>query len=186
MEQGSERETNPNSYSPLFRNYLMLIVVAGTIILLDQWTKGLVRANLSSGETWMPWPWLAPYARVVNWHNTGSALGLFQEYGGIFAILAILVSALIIYYFPRIDSDDWPLRLAMSLQLGGAIGNLIDRLNFGYVTDYVSIGTFPVFNVADASITGGVLVLLFYTWRGERQAHRETAAYEEEHASGSS
>jgi signal peptidase II len=133
----------------------------------------------------MPASWLAPYVRIINWHNTGSAFGLFQESGGIFAILAIIVSALIIYYFPRIDNGDWPLRLAMSLQLGGAVGNLIDRINLGYVTDYVSVGNFPVFNVADASITGGVIVLLFYTWWGERQTTTNSSILERERAAGS-
>lgn len=186
MNNAPEPEAAAARHLQLLRSYLMLLVVAGLVIWLDQWTKDLVRSNLSMGEIWMPWDGLAPYVRIVNWRNTGSAFGLFQEFGGIFAVLAILVSALIIYYFPRIESGDWPLRLAMSLQLGGAVGNLIDRLNYGYVTDYVSIGNFPVFNVADSSITAGVLVLLFYTWWGERQTRAESAAYEEEHASGSS
>lgn len=170
----------------LLRNYVLLLLVAGTVILLDQWTKNLVRSNLAFGETWMPWAWLAPYARIVNWHNTGSAFGLFQQYGGIFAVLAVLVAGLIIYYFPHIEAEDWALRLAMSLQLGGALGNLIDRLSYGYVTDYVSVGNFPVFNVADSSITAGVVVLLLYTWLDSHQAPAEASSYEEEHASGSS
>lgn len=143
-----------------WRNYLTLAAIAGFILILDQLTKNWVRANLSSGEAWMPWSWLAPYARIVNWHNDGAVFGLFPGKGDIFMVLAIVVTALIIYYFPRIGEDEWPLRLAMGLQLGGALGNLADRIQLGYVTDFISVGNFWVFNVADASVTLGAGVLL--------------------------
>ena len=146
--------------------YLTLTLIAGTVILLDQWAKDWVRSNLAFGEQWMPWSWLAPYARILNWRNTGAAFGLFQEGGGIFTILAIAVAIMIIYYFPRIQRGDWALRLAMGLQLGGAVGNLIDRLQHGYVTDFISVSSFPVFNVADTSITLGVVILLLSIWLG--------------------
>lgn len=163
--------------------YLTLILIAGTVILLDQWTKDLVRTNLAFGEQWMPWAWLAPYARILNWRNTGAAFGLFQEGGGIFTILAIAVAIMIIYYFPRIQRGDWSLRLAMGLQLGGAVGNLIDRLQHGYVTDFISISSFPVFNVADASITLGVVILLLSIWLGGDRETIEPAPVKEHLAS---
>ncbi len=78
----------------------------------------------------------------------------------IFTGIAIFVSIVILIYFPQIPREQWPLRLALSLQLGGALGNLIDRLVYGTVTDFVMVGSFPVFNVADASISTGVGVLL--------------------------
>jgi signal peptidase II len=77
-----------------------------------------------------------------------------------FSILAVIVSIIILYYFPQVSRTEWHLRLAMSMQLGGAVGNLIDRIREGYVIDFVSVGTFAVFNVADASISVGVAVLL--------------------------
>ena len=83
-------------------------------------------------------------------------------------MLAIIVIVLIFYYFPRIDSSDWTLRVALVLQLAGASGNLVDRLLMGKVTDFISVGTFPVFNVADSSITIGVVVLLLGVWWKER------------------
>jgi len=90
---------------------------------------------------------------------------MFQGFAFIFTILAVLVSIAIIYYFPRVSPQDWPLRIAMGLQLGGAMGNLIDRLQHsGQVTDFISVGNFAVFNVADASITIGVVVLLIGIW----------------------
>ena len=100
----------------------------------------------------------------------------------VFTVLAVIVIAAILYYYPQVSRADWPLRLAMSMQLGGALGNLIDRLTIGHVTDFVSVGTFPVFNVADASISVGCVVLLLGVWWQERAAKREktlTAASEQ-------
>jgi len=78
----------------------------------------------------------------------------------VFSILAVAVSLAIIYYFPRITAQDWILRVALSMQLAGAVGNLIDRITMGTVTDFISVGNFAVFNVADSSISVGVAILL--------------------------
>ena len=149
-------------------DYLLVVTLAGLIVAADQLTKGIVRSRLQFGEIWAPWDWLVPYARIVNWHNTGAAFGLFQRFGGLFAVLAIVVAIAILYYLPQVPREDWPLRLAMGMQLGGALGNLVDRLTQGYVTDFVSVGSFPVFNVADASISVGVVVLILGLWIKER------------------
>lgn len=153
----------------IFKDYLVLALIAGTVIVLDQWSKAFVRSSLEIGAIWSPWEWLTPYARIVHWQNTGVAFGLFQGQSMIFAVLAIFVSGVIIYYYPRIPSNDWMLRLALGLQLAGALGNLIDRLTVGHVTDFISVGTFPVFNVADSSISVGVVILLISVWLQERR-----------------
>jgi signal peptidase II len=150
------------------KDYALLLGIAAVIITFDQWTKYLVRSHLNFSQMWAPWDWLLPYARIVHWKNTGAAFGMFQSFGGVFTILAILVAIAILYYFPHVPSIDWPLRLAMSLQFAGALGNLIDRVTLGYVTDFVSVGNFPVFNVADASISIGVVVLILGLWIKER------------------
>jgi signal peptidase II len=147
--------------------------IAAVIVFLDQWTKSLVRTNLPLGSTWLPesWTWLSPYARIVNWHNTGAAFGMFQNGSMVFTVLAFVVIGAIIYYFPYVEKHDWTLRLAMSMQLAGALGNLLDRLTQdGRVTDFISVGTFPVFNVADASISVGTVVLLIGVYFQERAA----------------
>jgi signal peptidase II len=146
------------------RDYSVLVLIGGLIIVADQITKYWVRTNIPMGDMWSPWSWLAPYARIVHWKNTGAAFGMFQNFNIIFTILAIVVSIAIFYYFPRVPREEWPLRLAMGMQLGGAVGNLIDRLIQGYVTDFVSVGNFAVFNVADASISVGVVVLILGVW----------------------
>jgi signal peptidase II len=157
-----------------WRDYATLVGLAGIIIALDQWTKWLVRTNLPFQGVWLP-GWLAglaPYARIVNWSNSGAAFGTFQNGNTVFTVLAIIVIIAILYYFPRVDPGDWTLRLAMGMQLGGAAGNLIDRLLLHRVTDFIAVGAFPVFNLADASISIGVAVLLLGVWvkeRGEKQ-----------------
>lgn len=152
------------------RKYLLLFSIAGLIIITDQITKAIVRANLVYGEAWMPWTWLAPFARILHVKNMGAAFGLFQSGGTVLGVLAFVVAVVIIYYFPQIPDNEKLLQVALSMQLGGAVGNLIDRLTIGHVTDFISIGTFPVFNVADANITVGVGVLLLGMWISERKA----------------
>jgi signal peptidase II len=159
----------------LFKNYWGILTIAGVIVALDQWTKWLVRTNIPAGQSWLPesLQWLSPYARIVHWYNRGAAFGMFQEGGMVFTVLAFIVIAAILYYYPQVSRADWPLRLAMSMQLGGALGNLIDRLTIGHVTDFLSVGTFPEFNVADASISVCCVVLLLGVWWQERAAKKE-------------
>jgi len=133
------------------------------------------------GEIWSPWEWLTPYARIVHWYNTGVAFGLFQGRAIIFTILAIIVSGLIIYYYPQVPKEDWYLRIALGLQMGGSLGNLVDRLfHNGQVTDFLSVGNFPVFNVADSSITIGCFILIIGIWLEERKAKKESILNENE------
>ena len=153
-----------------FSTYLPLVLFATLIVALDQWTKWLVRTNIPFGGAWLPkgWDWLMPYARLVYWHNTGAAFGMFQNGNAVFTVLAMIVIVVILYYYPLVERSDWFLRVAMGMQLAGAAGNLVDRLTIGKVTDFISVGTFAVFNIADASITVGVAVLLLGVWLKER------------------
>lgn len=166
----------------LFQRYWQIVGIAILIVALDQWTKALVRANLPLGGSWLPagWEWLSPYARIVHWYNTGAAFGMFKDGGMVFTVLAFVVIALILYYYPQVDKADWSLRLAMSMQLGGAAGNLIDRVTIGHVTDFISVGSFPVFNVADASITVGAGALLFGVWIMERAERKKRQGAEQD------
>jgi len=173
----------------LVRDYSILLIFATVIITLDQWTKWLVRENIPYMGTWLPqgMDWLAPYARIVHWYNTGAAFGMFQGYGWFFTILAFVVTALILFYYPRTAPEDWWLRLAMGMQMSGALGNVIDRLTLDWkVTDFISVGNFPVFNIADASITIGVVILLVGVWWKEsHHKHQDgEAEFSEEELAG--
>ena len=165
-----------------FKDYAILLGLAGVVIALDQWTKWLVRTNIPFEQTWLPESllWLMPYARIVHWSNSGAAFGSFQNGNTVFTILAIIVIIAIFYYYPRVEAGDWALRLAMGLQLGGAAGNLIDRLMAGKVTDFISVGSFAVFNVADSSISVGVAVLVLGVWIRERNDKKNVPSGEAE------
>ena len=155
-------------------DYAVMFLISGTIIGLDQWTKALVRQNIPLGGDWLPeWlAWLMPYARVRYWYNSGAAFGLFQNGNTIFKILAVIVAGAILYYLPRTSRKDWWLRLALAMQFSGALGNFIDRVQFGHVTDFISVGTFAIFNIADASISVGVAILVLGVWITERNEKR--------------
>ncbi len=153
----------------IIKQYGLLFIVVTIILIVDQVTKGIVRANIPFGEQWMPVEWLAPYFRFVNWNNTGAAFGLFQNGGLVFGIMAVIVSGFIIYYFPQVPRENKWMRIALAMQMAGALGNLIDRLRFGPVTDFISIGNFAVFNVADSCITVGVGILILAMWMEERK-----------------
>ncbi|MCL5611279.1 MAG: signal peptidase II [Chloroflexi bacterium] len=165
-----------------FKDYAILLGLAGVVIALDQWTKWLVRTNIPFQQAWLPdfLLWLMPYARIVHWSNSGAAFGSFQNGNAVFTILAIIVIIAIFYYYPRVEAGDWALRLAMGLQLGGAAGNLIDRLMAGKVTDFISVGSFAVFNVADSSISVGVAVLVLGVWIRERNDKKNVPSGEAE------
>ena len=165
-------EPKPES---LFRTYVPLAGIAALVVALDQWTKVIVRMNLVPGEAWAPWAWLARHARIVNSTNTGAAFGIFRDGALVFTIVAIVVSIGVIIYYPRVPKSQRALRLALALQLGGALGNLTDRLlQSGHVTDLISVGRFPVFNIADAAIFLGVVILLLSTFFEKPESEEPT------------
>jgi len=143
-----------------YPDYRFLFSIAVPIIFFDQLTKWLVRINLSFTDFWAPFDSLARVFRIVHWKNTGAAFGIFQDGNAIFLALGIVVTLTIINFYPVIPRDDRWLRAALAVQLAGAVGNLIDRIHQGYVTDFFSVMNFPVFNIADASISLGVVLIL--------------------------
>ena len=142
----------------------LVYVLAALVVLGDQYSKHVVRMTLPLNTSWNPLPWLAPYARVLYIQNTGAAFGLFKDAGLFFTVVAIVVSVVIVVYNQRLPTGHWWMRLALGMQLGGALGNLVDRLFFHTVTDFISIGNFAIFNVADASISLGVALLALIMW----------------------
>jgi signal peptidase II len=171
-----------NRRGQLIKDYLTLFLASGTIILLDAWTKDLVDTKLPLGKGWLPdqLSGLLPYVRIIHLQNKGTAFGLFRDENQInlvITIIAIIASIFILYIFPRIEKKERALRVALILQLAGAVGNLISRIRYGYVLDFISVGTFPVFNVADSSITIGLVVLLLgMLWQEYQERKRPKPA----------
>jgi signal peptidase II len=163
----------------IIKSHGLLVAIAILIIALDQILKAIVRLNLNFGESWSPFSgYLKSFIRVVHWENYGAAFGLFQGGGVVFGLLAAVVSLVIIIFYSRIPHEHVLMRVALAMQMGGALGNLIDRIRFGPVTDFIAVGTFPVFNIADASITVGVALLLFALWYDERKEKARLRASE--------
>jgi signal peptidase II len=163
-------------------DYLLIILVAVVIVTTDQLAKVWVRAHVALGGDWLPaqLAWLMPYARIRFWYNSGAAFGIFANGNYVFMVLAVIVALAILYYFPRVARKDWWLRLALILQFSGAVGNLTDRIQFGHVTDFISVGNFAIFNIADSCISVGVVVLILGVWitdlRDKRRRSAQAAA----------
>jgi signal peptidase II len=93
--------------------------------------------------------------------NTGSAFGLFQGGSQWIRVLALLAIGILLIYYIRFARRDWLVSLALGLQLGGALGNIVDRFRHGYVVDFIDVPRWPTFNVADSAITVGVVLLVY-------------------------
>ena len=151
-----------------------MFLIGLVVVLFDQYTKHLVRKNIPFGTSWNPIPWLRPIVTLTHTSNTGVAFGLFPDKGVFFVGVAFIVVIGIVLYYRRLSSSSLLLRIALGLQLGGAIGNLIDRVSRGgQVTDFVDFYFFAVFNIADSSIVVGALLLAIYVLFLDRQAAGE-------------
>jgi signal peptidase II len=135
-----------------FRFYL----IALSIIFCDQVSKYAILNNIQENESISvvgKWFWL------THVHNTGGAFSLFQARNSVFILIAVAAVAALIYAYHNYQRDNLYVSAALALALGGAIGNLIDRIRFGYVVDFFDIRIWPVFNIADSAITIGILFL---------------------------
>ena len=140
------------------------------VIVIDQITKQIAEAQLSLHEPVN----LIPYFDWFLTYNTGAAFSLLADAGGwqrwLFTVIAILVSAVIVQWIRKLPTEDSLTALSLSLILGGAIGNLIDRILLGHVIDYIQIWLgsypFPAFNIADAAISVGAALLILSSFFG--------------------
>jgi signal peptidase II len=150
-----------------------LISIALPVIIIDQVSKFIVSNALPLGGAWSPLPGPNPLIQIIHTYNSGVAFGLFQDLSVIFTILPLIVSGIIIVYAVRLRADQQFMAVALGFMLGGALGNLIDRLRIGHVIDFFDIGIGTLrnaSNVADWCIVLGVILLAIAMWREERQA----------------
>lgn len=148
----------------------ILFGTACLLILTDQLTKAWVVANFALYESKTPLPFLKDVFAFTYTRNTGAAFGMFQNASHFFLVVAVIATGIIIYYYRQIEGDAWALRVALGLQMGGAIGNALDRLTRGYVVDFMHVFydplgfDFPIFNVADSAVVVGVGLLIWVMW----------------------
>lgn len=133
--------------------------LAAFVILLDQMTKRWIEANLPIYESLAPFPALRNFFTLTHFTNTGAAFGLFRDQNILFVAIGVVVLLSIIIYSRYLPHDMRIVQVALGLQLGGALGNMIDRVRIGHVTDFIYFHFWPAFNIADSSIVVGVLLL---------------------------
>jgi signal peptidase II len=144
-----------DSSSPRVRVYARASVIAFVVVVLDQLSKHLIVSSIAPGQVIR----VLPGVELVHWSNVGVAFS-FLSSGGVvvYVLIGLALLALVAFLGARPDLP-W-LWLPAGMLLGGAIGNLIDRVRLGAVTDFVKLPHWPAFNVADASITIGVILLV--------------------------
>jgi len=158
----------PHLLKKLYREW-MLILVTTSVLLIDQITKLVIVSNLYRGEA-IPQEGLF---RIKHTVNTGSAFGLFHNQT-VFLIFASFIGVGILVFLYRQNNLSGILpKLSLSLQLGGAIGNLLDRIRYGYVVDFIQIGFWPVFNIADSCIVIGIILLSFILLRSGKDTQNQ-------------
>lgn len=143
----------------LAKNELILPVVALITVVLDQITKRIVLSSLGPAGAWAPVPALERWFSFTLVTNSGAAFGLFPGLGYVFMVVAIVVVVAIAVYYWHMPKGQLLVNVSLGLQLGGAIGNLLDRVRYGYVIDFIDFKIWPVFNLADTSIVIGVGLL---------------------------
>ena len=128
-----------------------------SIFLFDQITKYLVYKNLALGQS-IPDDFII---KITYARNTGTAFSLFSSYGSLLLIISIFVAVFFTIYFLMIEKPKLTMRLFISLVVAGALGNIIDRVRFGYVNDFIDVGFWPIFNIADSSISIALTIYFF-------------------------
>jgi signal peptidase II len=153
-------------------------LVAAAVIVADQLAKAWVTRTLGTAEG-ASIPLLGSWLNLTLVHNTGVAFGLFQNIPYFFTITSVLISvgAILFYRYQLPNNQPW-VQTSLGLIVGGAVGNIVDRLRLGYVIDFVHVTWFPgIFNFADSAITIGVIMLAGYLlFIGEGENHSPAQA----------
>ena len=141
---------------------VVFLLIGLLVVFADQLSKVWIRINLPEGQSLFE----IGFFQITHVHNTGAAFGLFRGQSFVLTIVAIIgVTVILVYgfflyrYFPL--PDRMLGKLAIGLILGGTAGNLMDRLRFGYVTDFIDFGYWPAFNIADSAVTVGAVIFIY-------------------------
>lgn len=167
-----------------FQRAWLVLAVAAVVIALDQITKMWVRATIPKFTYVVPIPALGEYFVFEHVDNYGAAFGILQNQGNLFILVAAVVAIAILVYVQQLPQEQRFLRILLGLQLGGALGNVIDRLYQGYVTDFIKMGIpgvyyWPNYNIADSAIVLGVIGLGIYVLREDWGRSRSQTTHDE-------
>lgn len=134
-----------------------ILLLAAFVVIIDQWSKYYVELHMHLG---MSIPLIENVFHLTYVLNPGAAFGMLEHRTSFFIVIASLLVAAVIYFYPRIPPGHRILRIGIGLQVGGAVGNVIDRVKTGYVVDFFDFRIWPVFNIADMAIVGGVGMII--------------------------
>ena len=144
------------------KKYILVFSISLFVALLDQLTKFFIRKNFQLNESI---PIIKNIFHFTYVTNSGSAFGLFKNLNLFFTFFAMMVIIAIFYCLQRkINEKERFLQIAVGLLLGGTIGNLVDRLSYGHVVDFIDFRIWPVFNVADSAVTTSIILLIVLLW----------------------
>ena len=146
-----------------YKDWVFYLIV-GAVFIFDQISKEFIRLWMPLGDNWPS----TGFLRIVHGTNTGSAFGLFAGFTNLLILASIFGIAAVLYYFYRQGNNAIALRISLGLIVGGALGNLFDRVVSGKVVDFISVGWWPSFNIADSAISVGMFLLIFTMIFGER------------------
>jgi signal peptidase II len=148
---------------------LVILGTAAAVVVLDQLSKRWIERNVPLYESLAPFPALEEVFTITHFTNTGAAFGLFRDQNILFVAIAAVVVLSIFVYSRYLPHDKLLVLVALGLQLGGAIGNMVDRVRLGHVTDFLYFRRLPIinqpwpaFNVADMAIVSGVILLAYF------------------------
>lgn len=141
---------------------MRFVLLATGWLLLDQWSKWMIMTRMAEGQS-IPLVDSILYLTYVR--NPGAAFGMLPNKTAFFIFVTFAVMLGIIWFFRRIPESRVWLKVGLALQMGGAVGNLIDRIRFGHVVDFFDFRVWPVFNVADIGIVIGVGILFIELMR---------------------
>ncbi len=149
------------------------LVVAAVVVVIDQITKAMVIRAFGPPDAATSKQIIPHLLDVRHDENTGAAFSLFQGRSTTLLLIGVIVIGVLIYYYRALPQGQPVLRLAVGGVLGGAVGNIIDRVRLGYVTDWIHITHYPTFNVADSCITIGMVTLAFSLFFMDRSTRRD-------------
>lgn len=152
----------------------MVVTIATVVFVLDQASKAWITSWLGPAANRHRVELVEPMLALHYARNSGAAFGLFGDQGVLLAIVAAVVIAALLITARHHPVDSSWLRTAIGLIAGGAAGNLIDRIRFGYVTDFIDIGRWPTFNVADSAITIGIAIVVVHGFVTSPDSQRST------------
>lgn len=145
---------------------------AGLTLIFDQLVKYIVQTNMQELQSI---PLIRDVLHLTYVLNPGAAFSILPNKTGFLILIAVVVVAAIVYYNRQLPADKVLMRTALGLQVGGALGNLLDRLRFAQVVDFIDFRVFPVFNIADIAISIGVGLLILEIIRQEVQPITEVS-----------